>query len=212
MPSTFGAKVAVWIDELCRHAERLRQLEPRAFVAMLGGGAGTAASFQGHGAALQRRMGQLLGLGSMPLPGRTIYDHLTEYVLALAMLGTSCGKAAREVRTLMADEFAEVEEPVPPGAVGSSTMPRSAIRSSAWTSSPTRRTCDRWSRSQSRRCTASHEGRRQPLHDATATAQAVELTGDILVRLRPLARPACLPRASMRQNAELSGGLIMSGA
>jgi len=72
VPSTFGAKVAVWIDELCRHAERLRQLEPRAFVAMLGGGAGTAASFQGHGAALQRRMGELLGLGSMPLPGRTL--------------------------------------------------------------------------------------------------------------------------------------------
>ncbi len=66
VPSTFGAKVAVWIDELCRHAERLRQSEPRIFVAMLGGGAGTGASFEGHGPELQRRIGELLGFGSMP--------------------------------------------------------------------------------------------------------------------------------------------------
>src|SRR5262249_48386830 len=44
VPATFGYKVAVWIDELLRHAERLRQAAPRLFVAMLGGGAGTYAS------------------------------------------------------------------------------------------------------------------------------------------------------------------------
>ena len=41
VPATFGYKVAVWIDELLRHIERLRQAAPRIFVAMLGGGAGT---------------------------------------------------------------------------------------------------------------------------------------------------------------------------
>src|SRR5439155_961398 len=44
VPATFGFKVAVWIDELCRHVERLRGAEGRVFVAMLGGGAGTLAS------------------------------------------------------------------------------------------------------------------------------------------------------------------------
>ena len=44
VPATFGYKVAVWIDELCRHVERLRGCEGRVFVAMLGGGAGTLAS------------------------------------------------------------------------------------------------------------------------------------------------------------------------
>src|ERR1700749_1129814 len=43
VPATFGYKVAVWIDELIRHAERFRQAAPRLFVAMLGGGAGTYA-------------------------------------------------------------------------------------------------------------------------------------------------------------------------
>src|SRR5262249_57548755 len=34
------------------------------------------------------------------------------------------GKIGREVYTLMKTEFGEVEEPVPPGTVGSSTMPQ----------------------------------------------------------------------------------------
>src|SRR5579859_4376721 len=41
LPATFGYKAAVWIDELIRHTERLREAAPRIFVAMLGGGAGT---------------------------------------------------------------------------------------------------------------------------------------------------------------------------
>jgi len=41
VPVTFGYKVAVWIDELVRHVERLRALEERVFVAMMGGAAGT---------------------------------------------------------------------------------------------------------------------------------------------------------------------------
>src|SRR5204862_6944569 len=45
VPATFGFKVAGWIDELLRHVERFKQAAPRIFVAMLGGGAGTYASF-----------------------------------------------------------------------------------------------------------------------------------------------------------------------
>ena len=36
VPATFGYKPAVWIDEMIRHVERLRQAAPRLFVAMLG--------------------------------------------------------------------------------------------------------------------------------------------------------------------------------
>jgi adenylosuccinate lyase len=49
VPATFGYKIAVWIDELLRHVERLQQAGPRLFVAMLGGGAGTFASLGKHG-------------------------------------------------------------------------------------------------------------------------------------------------------------------
>jgi len=211
VPSTFGAKVAVWLDELCRHAERLRQLEPRAFVAMLGGGAGTAASFEGHASALQRRMGELLGLGSMPLPGRTIYDHLTEYVLALAMLGTSCGKAAREVRKLMAEEFGEVEEPVPPGTVGSSTMPQKRNPKLCQDIIADETHLRSLVPVALEAMLGDHEadGSRSMMIDR-ALRQAVELTGDILVRLLDVAEGLRVFPERMRENLELSGGLIMA--
>src|SRR5215510_2992402 len=54
VPATFGYKVAVWIDELLRHVERLHQLSTRLFVAMLGGGAGTYASLGKQGPPVQR--------------------------------------------------------------------------------------------------------------------------------------------------------------
>ena len=124
VPTTFGAKVAVWIDEMARHVERLRGLEGRTFVAMLGGAAGTLASFGEHGFRVQERLAERLGLGSMPVPSRTQGDHFGEYVALLALLASTSAKIGREVYTGMKQEFGELEEPVPHGTVGSSTMPQ----------------------------------------------------------------------------------------
>src|SRR5438105_15713930 len=49
VPATFGFKVAGWIDELCRHGERLRGCEGRVFVASLGGGGEPVAELGGAG-------------------------------------------------------------------------------------------------------------------------------------------------------------------
>ena len=135
VPATFGFKVAVWIDELIRHTERLQQAAPRIFVAMLGGGAGTYASLGADGPKVQQGIGRRLGFGSMTVPARTIGDHLAENICVLGLLAATCGKIGREIYTLMKTEFGEVEEPVPPGTVGSSTMPQSATPRSARTSS-----------------------------------------------------------------------------
>ena len=211
VPSTFGAKVAVWIDELCRHVERLRQLEPRLFVVMLGGGAGTAASFEGHGPALQARMGELLGFGSMPLPSRTTYDHMTEYVLVLAMLDTTCGKAAREVRRLMADEYGEVEEPVPAGSVGSSTMPQKRNPKLCQDIMADDTEVRALVPMALEAMLGDHEadGTRSVLIDR-ALSRALELTGDILVRLQDVVTGLRVFPERMRENLDRSGGLIMS--
>src|SRR5262249_33706983 len=40
------------------------------------------------------------------------------------LIAATASKIAREIYTLMKTEFGEVEEPVPPGTVGSSTMPQ----------------------------------------------------------------------------------------
>src|SRR5207249_3494094 len=79
--ATFGFKVAVWIDELGRHVERLRGCEGRVFVAMLGGGAGTLASLGEGGLATQEKMAARLGMRPMTVPARTIGDHEAEYVM-----------------------------------------------------------------------------------------------------------------------------------
>src|SRR5437667_7689445 len=124
VPATFGFKVAVWIDELGRHVERLRGCEGRVFVAMLGGGAGTLASLGEGGLAAQEKMAARLGMRPMTVPARTIGDHEAEYVMLLGMLAATGSKIGHEIFTLMKQEFGELEEPVPPGTVGSSTMPQ----------------------------------------------------------------------------------------
>src|SRR5437870_9448099 len=60
----------------------------------------------------------------MTVPARTIGDHLAENICLLGLLAATCSKVAREIYTLMKTEYGEVEEPVPHGTVGSSTMPQ----------------------------------------------------------------------------------------
>ena len=124
VPATYGLKVAVWIDEFARHVERLEQCEPRVFQALLGGAAGTVASFGERGLEVQARLAAHLDMPAMAVPARSIMDHLSEHIMVLALLAASCGKFAHEIYTGMKQEFGEVEEPISPGTVGSSTMPQ----------------------------------------------------------------------------------------
>ena len=109
VPATFGYKVAVWIDELSRHLNRLKGCEERVFVTMLGGGAGTMASVGKEGIETQNLMAEILGMGSMSMPSRVIGDHITEYVTILGLISATSSKMAREVYTMMKQEFGELD-------------------------------------------------------------------------------------------------------
>ncbi|UMP00115.1 adenylosuccinate lyase family protein [Amycolatopsis sp. EV170708-02-1] len=124
VPITFGLKTASWLDELGRHIVRLRQLAPRLFVAIIGGAVGNFASLGARGPGLQSAVADRLGLASMLVPARNISDHFAEFTGVLGLLAGTCGRIGREIYTLMKTEYGEVEEPVPPGTVGSSTMPQ----------------------------------------------------------------------------------------
>ncbi len=213
LPATFGYKAAVWIDELIRHTERLQQAAPRIFVAMLGGGAGTYASLGADGPRVQEGIARRLGFGSMTVPARTIGDHLAENICLLGLLAATCGKIGREIYTLMKTEFGEVEEPVPPGTVGSSTMPQkrnpklcqdiiaaaAEIRSTVPLALEAMMT--------------EHEADRTTsvMMDA-AEARAGIATGDMLSRLVEVLRGLRLDPKRMRANLDLGGGLIMAEA
>ena len=213
VPATYGYKVSVWIDELCRHVERLRGCEGRVFVAMLGGGAGTLASLGEIGLAIQDGMARRLGMGSMANPSRTIGDHLAEYITVLALLAASCSKIGREVYTQMKQEFGEVEEPVPPGTVGSSTMPQKRNPKLAQDIVA--------GAAQVRALVPLALEAMQTEHEADRTTsvmmdkalnEACILTGDILQRMVNLFAGIRIFPDRMRRNLDLSGGLIMSEA
>ena len=213
VPITFGFKVAVWIDELLRHVERLQQAEPRVFVAMLGGATGTFASLGEQGPAVQAGIAKRLGMTPMSVPARTIGDHIAEYITLLGMLGATCGKIGRELYTLMKTEFGEVEEPVTPGTVGSSTMPQKrnphycqdVIACGAELRSIVPFALEAMG--------TEHEAdRTTSLMTREATARACTLAGDMLVRLAMILHGLDLKPARMRANLDLGGGLIMAEA
>jgi adenylosuccinate lyase len=213
VPITFGLKVAVWIDEFCRHVERLRAVEPRIFVCLLGGAAGSAASFGEQGLAVQAALARRLGMGAMAVPARTIGDHEAEYVCLLALVAQSAAKVAQEIYTGMKDEFGEVEEPVPAGTVGSSTMPQKRnpfLSQDVMAAAAEVRS--RVGLALEAMATEHEADRRTSLMMRRALSESCALTGDILARLEVLVAGLNLNPERMRGNLELTGGLIMAEA
>ncbi|HEX3954310.1 MAG TPA: adenylosuccinate lyase family protein [Stellaceae bacterium] len=213
VPATFGFKVAVWIDELIRHTRRMHEAAPRIFVAMLGGAAGTFASLGELGPAVQAGIGQHLGMRPMSVPARTIGDHLAENICLLGLLAATCGKIGREIYTLMKTEFGEVEEPVPPGTVGSSTMPQKRnpkLCQDIIAAAAEVRSCVPLALEA---MYTEHEADRTTsvMFDA-AEARAAIASGDMLARLVEVLRGLRLDPERMRANLDLGGGLIMAEA
>lgn len=123
LPITFGHKCAIWLDELSRHAQRLKQCEPRVFVSMVVGAVGTQASYGESARAVEQGIGERLGLEQADISWAPSRDRLAEYVSNLAMLAATLGKIGNELFNLQRNEFAEVEEGFTEGKLGSSTMP-----------------------------------------------------------------------------------------
>jgi 3-carboxy-cis,cis-muconate cycloisomerase len=126
LPTTFGAKVAVWLAELQRGRERLAQAKPRILVGQFGGAVGTLAGLgesDVDALAVQQSLMQQLGLGMPPIAWHTSRDAIAEYALLLCAWAALMGRIAHEIIDLQKQEFGELEEPFEMGKVGSSTMP-----------------------------------------------------------------------------------------
>jgi len=213
VPATFGFKVGIWIDELARHVERLRGAEDRVFVAMLGGAAGTFASFGPRGVEVQAAMARHLEMAPMAVPARTILDPLAEYVTLMGLLGATCGKIGQEIYTGMKDEFGELEEPWSPGTVGSSTMPqkRNPIFSQDIVVGAARLRALVPMALEAMQ--VEHEANRaNSLLMRKAVEPAAEILGDTLERVRVLASGLTVKPERMRRNLDLSAGLILAEA
>ena len=123
LPTTFGLKVAGWIDELLRHRQRLAEARQRVLVVQLFGGVGTMAAFGPDAMPMLDRFAQRLSL-QVPLTGWHVSrDRVAEFVSTLAMVTASLARVADEIRTLNRWEIAEVEVGWSDQQIGSSTMP-----------------------------------------------------------------------------------------
>ncbi|TCP23769.1 3-carboxy-cis,cis-muconate cycloisomerase [Scopulibacillus darangshiensis] len=123
MPTTFGFKIAVILSEVIRHLDRLREIEEKTFIGVLGGAVGTYASFGSLGPEVERRALKQLGLEAPEICWHSSRDRIAEYIGVLGMISATIGKMANEFYNLMRTEIDEIEEPFTPGKIGSSTMP-----------------------------------------------------------------------------------------
>ncbi len=123
LPITFGFKVAGWIEELDRTADRMSGAAERCFALPFGGAVGAMHAYGGQGRDLNRLLAADLGLRELMVAGRTVNDLFVEYILQLCMLGMAVERVAGELYRLMGEEVGEIEERLEEGTVGSSTMP-----------------------------------------------------------------------------------------
>jgi adenylosuccinate lyase len=123
LPITFGHKAAIWLSEMGRNHERLREVEKRIFVGGMVGAVGTQASFGPKAAELERRLMKRLDLGVADINWQPARDRFAEYVSVLGILAGTLGKIANEIVNLEHTEIGELYEPFSEGKVGSSTMP-----------------------------------------------------------------------------------------
>ncbi|WP_159587233.1 lyase family protein [Chelativorans xinjiangense] len=123
LPITFGFKVAGWIEEMARAAERLDGGGKRLFALPFGGAVGAMHAFGNEGREINRRLAARLNLRELLVPGRAINDLFADYVVQLSLLAMTLERIASELYLLMTQEIGEVFETLDAGTVGSSTMP-----------------------------------------------------------------------------------------
>ncbi len=123
LPITFGFKVAVWVREIRRHIERLKEVRQRLGVGQLAGGVGSLSSFGDRGFELQEKFFARLGLRPPDIVWNTARDTQVEFMNLLALAAATFDKIGHEVYNLQRPELGEVREGFVEGTVGSITMP-----------------------------------------------------------------------------------------
>ncbi len=133
VPTTLGAKLATFLDELARHLDRLRDARPRVLAISLHGAAGTSAASGSEAPAVRAALAAALGLTGTDVPWHASRDRLAEIGWIAAAAAETCARLAREVVDLSRTEIGEVAEGSAHHGGASSTMPqkRNPVRSEA---------------------------------------------------------------------------------
>jgi len=120
-PITFGLKLALWYDEMCRNRRRVGDAAEQIRVGKLSGAVGTFGHLDPEA---EERICEKIGLRAAPVSNQVISRDLhAAFVAALALTTATLEKIALEVRHLQRTEVREAEEPFGKNQKGSSAMP-----------------------------------------------------------------------------------------
>jgi adenylosuccinate lyase len=120
-PTSFGLKLALWVEEMRRNLQRLTEARKTIAVGKISGAVGTYATVPPN---VEQKACHRLGLTPAPISNQVLQrDRHAQFVTTLAIVAGSLEKFATEIRGLQRTEVHEVEEPFGVGQTGSSAMP-----------------------------------------------------------------------------------------
>jgi len=120
-PTTFGLKLALWVEEMKRNERRLAEARKMIAVGKISGAVGTYATVTPE---VEEIACAKLGLEPASISSQVLQrDRHAQFVTTLALIASSLEKFATEIRALQKTETLEVEEPFEEGQTGSSAMP-----------------------------------------------------------------------------------------
>jgi adenylosuccinate lyase len=120
-PTTFGLKLAIWVEEMRRNLHRLSEAHKNIAFGKISGAVGTYATIPPE---VEQKACHKLGLTPAPISNQILQrDRHAQFVTTLAIISGSLEKFATEIRGLQRTEVGEVGEPFGSGQTGSSAMP-----------------------------------------------------------------------------------------
>ncbi|MGZ3715693.1 MAG: adenylosuccinate lyase [Ktedonobacterales bacterium] len=208
-PTTFGFKLAMWVDELRRCRARLDAAIDDIAVGAISGAVGTHATVP---PSIEEYVCEQLGLRPAPVSTQIVQrDRHAHFVTTLALIGASLEMMAQEIRHLQRTEVSEAFEPFGASQQGSSAMPHKRNPEKCERVCGLARTLRGYSVTSMENVALWHErdishssAERIILPDATATLHyMLWLFNDVMAGLE-------VDEERMRANLDLTRGLIYS--
>ena len=210
LPITFGKKTSTWLAENRRNIERLEYVQSK--INKSGILKGAVGSYLGLGSqAIETEKLMMINLG-LDEPSKDdwhgIRDVFAEYALTLAIISKSFGRIGNELTLLQMTELGETEEYLGSKSVGSSTMPQKKNPRGPGDLLEYSRIIPRLSEIVLDDMINSFERDGEKSDDELKQISIV--TEQMLNRAKPLLGELKVNKQKMRDNLDLTNGLILS--
>jgi adenylosuccinate lyase len=209
-PITFGLKLANWYAENQRNLERFRAAAAQMAVGKISGAVGNCAHL---GPDIEEKICRRLGLAVAPISTQVIQrDRHAHYLFTLALIAATLETIALEIRHLQRTEVREAEEPFGSEQRGSSAMPHKRNPVSCEQVCGLARLVRTNALAALENVALWHE--RDISHSSVERVilpDSTILVDYLLARMTDIVAHLRVYPERMRQNLELTGGLIFSG-